>query len=132
MLALTAVSLRLLTLATAPPLPLVVVSQLLHALTFGLFHATSIEFLRRSVPPSRRGLAMAIYMGLGLALPGWIGSTLGGVVIERWGFSTLYLVYAAAPVVGLLILAVAGGKLDAVGPEEGSEQGKKRISNVES
>ena len=132
MLVLAAVSLRLLVLASAPPLPVVVVSQLLHALTFGLFHATSIEFLRRVAPPSRRGLAMAIYMGLGLALPGWIGSTLGGVVIERWGFPAMYIAYAAAPVVGLVVLAAAGRRLDAVGPEEGGEQQKKRISNVES
>jgi len=117
-LALSAVSVRLLVLAHVPPLPVVLGSQLLHALTFGLFHATSIEFLRRCAPPARRGLAMAIYAGVALALPGWIGSSLGGLAIQRWGYRVAYLAYAAAPVVGLAVLAAAGRRLDAVRPRD--------------
>ena len=127
-LALSAVSVRLLVLAQVPPLPVVLASQLLHALTFGLFHATSIEFLRRCAPPARRGLAMAIYAGVALALPGWIGSSLGGLAIQRWGYPTAYLAYAAAPVVGLVVLAAVGGRLEAAG---GDEKQQKRIVNVE-
>ena len=42
--------------------------QLLHSMTFGLFHAASIEFLRRKVPAARRGMAMALYMSLSLEI----------------------------------------------------------------
>lgn len=108
-----AVSFRLGIYALVPVLWVILLSQLLHAMTFGLFHAASIEFLRRKVPAARRGLGMALYMSMAVALPTWIGSSVGGRVIEQWGYSALYLAYAAAPLVGIALLASAGRGLDA-------------------
>lgn len=108
----TAVVARLGIIGLLPALWAVLPSQVLHAMTFGVFHAASIEFLRRKVPPARRGLAMALYMSLALALPGWIGSSLGGVVIERYGYAALYVSYAAAPLLGMALLNVAGEKMN--------------------
>jgi PPP family 3-phenylpropionic acid transporter len=107
-----AASVRLCIVALLPTLWVILPSQLLHALTFGVFHAASIEFLRRKVPAARRGTAMALYMSLALALPAWIGSSLGGVVIERWGYPVLYLSYAVPPLVGVVLLAVSGRSLN--------------------
>jgi len=107
-----AASARLCTVALLPTLWVILPSQLLHALTFGAFHASSIEFLRRKVPAARRGTAMALYMSLSLALPGWIGSSLGGVIIEHWGYPVLYLSYAVPPLAGILLLTVSGKTLD--------------------
>ncbi len=84
-----AVSGRFVVLALVPVLGVVLASQVLHAMTFGLFHAPCIEFIRRKVPAPERGLAMAFYMSLSLALPSLIGSSVGGVVIERWGYTAL-------------------------------------------
>lgn len=107
-----AVSLRLGVYAFVPALWVILPIQLLHAMTFGLFHAASIEFIRRKVPRERFGLAMALYLSLASALPSWIGSSLGGHVIEHWGYPTLYLTYAAAPLVGIALLAIGGERLN--------------------
>ena len=111
-----AVTVRLGLLAMFPELWVVLPSQLLHGLTFGLFHAGSIEFLRRKVPARRRGLGMALYMSLGLALPALIGSALGGHVIEQWGYRTLYLAYAAPPLLGLACMLAGRRRLDPPAP----------------
>jgi PPP family 3-phenylpropionic acid transporter len=106
---LASVTVRLAVYAMLPTLWAILPAQLLHAASFGTFHAVSIEFLRRKVPAARRGLAMAIYAGLAVGLPNWLGSSAGGVIVERLGYTTLYLLYAAVPLVGLALLA-AGGK----------------------
>lgn len=102
-----AVSVRLAALAFVPPLAVILPLQLLHALCFGLFHAASIEFIRRKVPRARRGLAMALYMSFSLGLPTWLGSSLGGNLVERWGFAALFGPYAAVPLIGIALILAA-------------------------
>jgi PPP family 3-phenylpropionic acid transporter len=123
-----AVTVRFLILGLLPTLVVVLPSQAFHAMTFGLFHAASIEFLRRQVEPARRGLAMTLYMSFALALPSWIGSSIGGVVIENWGYSSLFLCYAAAPVVGILLIAVLRSKLRAGGWNTPQQAGKEHVT----
>ena len=113
-----AVSVRLIVLAFVPSLAIIVPLQLLHALCFGLFHGASIEFVRRKAPPGRRGLAMALYMSLSLGVPTWLGSSLGGNVIEWWGFPAMFAAYAAAPVIGIVLVAGAWRELGFPPPAE--------------
>lgn len=113
-----AVSVRLGVFAMVPSLAVILPVQLLHAMCFGLFHAASIEFIRRKVPAARRGLAMALYMSLSLGLPVWLGSSLGGNIVERWGFAALFGAYAAAPLVGIVLVAAARGRLNLPAPTE--------------
>lgn len=110
MAAMGAAAVRLTVFAAAPFLWAVLPAQTLHAATFGLFHAASIEFIRRKVPPARRGAAMAVYMSIAIALTRLAGSAAGGVIIEHLGYSTLYLGYALFPLAGLLIMAAAGSR----------------------
>ncbi len=98
------VSVRLLVYALTPVLPLVLAAQLFHAGTFGLFHAASIESIRRMVPAERRSLAMTLYMSLAVALPGLVGGAAGGMVVERLGYATLYGLYAVPPLLGMALL----------------------------
>ncbi|HUT01997.1 MAG TPA: MFS transporter [Phycisphaerae bacterium] len=107
-----AVSVRLGILALVPPLGAILPLQILHALCFGLFHGASIEFVRRKVPGPRRGLAMTLYMSLSLGLPTWLGSSLGGNIVERWGYPALFGAYALVPLVGIVLVAAAGRKLN--------------------
>jgi len=107
--ALVAVSLRLTVYALLPSVAAVTAAQLLHALTFGVFHVAAIEFIRRKVPARRGGLAMAVYMSVGLGAPALIGSSAGGFIIEHAGYRVLFLSYAAAPLIGIVCL-VAGRK----------------------
>ncbi len=68
------VSVRLGIYALVPVLAAVLAAQFLHSLTFGLFHATCIEFIRRRVPEARRVVGMGIYMSIATALPLFLGS----------------------------------------------------------
>jgi len=118
----SAVTVRLTAYALAPMAGVVLPGQVLHAMTFGLFHAASIEFLRRKAPPGSRALAMALYMSLSIALPGWLGSSLGGIIVEHWGYSALYLLYAAFPLAGVAILIASGIRTDGA-PCQGAGSG---------
>jgi MFS transporter, PPP family, 3-phenylpropionic acid transporter len=113
MVSMFAVSVRLAIYATTPSLALVIPTQLLHALTFGLYHAASIEFLRRRAPAERRGLAMALYMSLAIGLPGCISSSLGGEIVERFGFATMYGIYAMVPLIGLILILCIARRISA-------------------
>ncbi len=108
LLASLAVTVRIGTYALFPVAAVVLPIQILHAPVFALRHAASIEFLRRKVPPERRGLAMALYMSLAISLPMWVGSTAGGVIHDKAGYATLYGTYALAPLLGAMCLPVAG------------------------
>ncbi len=106
------VSARLSIYALAPVLPAVMAAQLLHALTFGVFHSAAIEFIRRKAPAGRQGLAMAIYMAFGLGVPAFIGSSAGGFIIEHADYPTMFLSYAAVPMIGVLCLIAGRHKLE--------------------
>jgi PPP family 3-phenylpropionic acid transporter len=101
------VTVRLGIYALVPVLAAVLAAQLLHSLAFGLFHATCIEFIRRRVPAGRRAIGMGIYMSIATALPLLIGSSVGGLFIERFGYAAFYGAYAVAPLVGIVVIAVA-------------------------
>ncbi len=102
--ALVGVSVRLLVYALLPVTWAVLPIQLVHGVTFGLYHAAGIEFVRRKVSPARRGLAMALYMSLAGGGAALFGSSLGGFIIESWGYSALYLIYAGGPLLGVAML----------------------------
>jgi PPP family 3-phenylpropionic acid transporter len=104
-------------LGLVPPLAIILPTQLLHALCFGLFHAASVEFVRRKVPPPRRGLAMALYASLAVGLPAWLGSSAGGQIVKGYGYGVLFATYAAVPLLGLACLALAGRKLNLPAPQ---------------
>lgn len=105
------VSLRLAIYGLSPSLVLVVAAQLLHAFTFGTLHTASVAYINQKIGGPRRGLGMAIYNAVGIGVPNFIASSAGGFLIEARGFSTLFLVYAAVPVLGILILAAFGKRL---------------------
>lgn len=105
-IAFLALILRLVIFALAPVPAAVIPSQILHAFTFGFFHGASIAYINARVPGTRRGLGMAIYNSSALGLSIFIGSSLGGVIIQQLGFSALFLLYTIPPAVSILLLIV--------------------------
>lgn len=79
-------------------------TQVLHAVTFGVFHVASIAFVARHTRRERLGIALAAYSAIGLGLPQVLGSVIGGFLIEGLGFSGLYAVFAALPLASGIIL----------------------------
>lgn len=98
-----AIAIRLSVYALFPSAFAVFAVQFLHWGTFGCFYIAVIAAIRRSVPRNSLTLAMALFAALGMGLGPIAGSSLGGLVIARWGYSALYLSSA--------VIALAGGLL---------------------
>lgn len=121
MLAMSLVSVRLLAYSASPGLWPVLAVQVVHGITFATFHAATIEFLRRKIAAPRRAWAMALYVSLAGGLPSLVGSSLGGYIVDRFGYAPMYLVYAFVPLIGVGLLAFGVRRLGSVtaSPEEG-------------
>ena len=61
---------------------LLLFAQMLHAFTFGTFHAAAIESVRRLFEPGHQGKGQAIYSGVSFGAGGAAGSLLGGIIWE--------------------------------------------------
>ncbi len=108
---LLAVAIRLSLYATALPLAAIVAAQCLHAFTFGMSHTAAIDFIRRKVPRARQGLAMTIYISIVVGLAQTIGAAGGGLLVTHTGYRRMYLIYAAAPLAGLVLLWIGRKRL---------------------
>jgi PPP family 3-phenylpropionic acid transporter len=102
-LSVVAVAARLAIYALFPNPAGVVAGQLLHSLCYGLFHPAAIAFVATSVPPERRALGMAMYLSLGQGLPTFIGSALGGFIVEGAGYRTLFGSYIGFAALSLAV-----------------------------
>lgn len=102
-LSVVAVAVRLAIYALFPSPAGAVAGQLLHSLCYGLFHPAAIAFVATSVPPERRALGMAMYLSLGQGLPTFIGSALGGFIVEGAGYRALFGSYIIFAVAGLAV-----------------------------
>ncbi|WP_394388067.1 MFS transporter [Shewanella woodyi] len=78
------------------------VSQLLHAFTFGLVHAASIQFVHRHFDISHRSKGQALYASLSFGVGGALGTWLCGMI---WGDgSGASLAWVAASVCALIAM----------------------------
>jgi PPP family 3-phenylpropionic acid transporter len=102
-LATVAIALRLAIYALVPTLAGAVIGQLLHFFCYGLFLPAAVSFVSSRIPPERRAFGMALLTGVGIGLPGVIGSTIGGIILANGSYPTLF---ALATVPALLALAI--------------------------
>lgn len=61
---------------------LLIITQILHAASFGLFHASAIHLIHDWFPGRLQGRGQALYSGLSFGLGGAIGSMLSGYLWE--------------------------------------------------
>jgi PPP family 3-phenylpropionic acid transporter len=108
-----AIAVRLAIYALFPSPAGIVAAQLLHSLCFGLIHPAGVAFVALMVPPSRRAQGMAVYMGIGVGLPTFAGSALGGMVVQGWGYRALFGSFIAFALAALLLFAAAKKKFAA-------------------
>ena len=119
MLSLAAAALRLYLYVLSSSILPVYFLQLLHGITYGLMHTTSVAFIRRHSGSENRGLAMALYIAFGIGFAGFIGGFLGGRIVELGGFAPLYLIYGTLPLGGALLVAAKRRRLDSPGAAAG-------------
>lgn len=90
----------------ADNLLIIVFAQLLHAATFGTFHAAAIDLVHRFFTGRLQGRGQALYSSMSFGVGGALGSLYAGYLWE--GFAPSWAYYAAAGVASLgLIVAQA-------------------------
>jgi PPP family 3-phenylpropionic acid transporter len=96
---------RVLLYALVPSPGGVIAGQLLHFVSYGIFHNAAIAFVSSHVPPARRALGITIYLSLGTGLPAFAGNILAGFIIGLAGWKNLFLVYGCCSVLPLALYA---------------------------
>jgi PPP family 3-phenylpropionic acid transporter len=66
-------------------LPLLILVQLLHAATYGLFHASAIHMVHHIFPNALQGRGQALYSGISYGLGGALGSLISGYTWHQFG-----------------------------------------------
>lgn len=93
-----------LTAGLATVLPLLIVAQLLHAITFATHHSVCIALLTQHFPGRLRGRGQALYTVIGYGFSGVLGSLGGGWISEHYGLAS---VFTAAAAIGFIAVAFA-------------------------
>lgn len=86
-------------------LTVLLLAQTLHAATFGSFHAASISMVQQHFRGRYQSQGQAIYSSIGYGLGGTVGSVAGGYALQYWGGETTFLLTAAFPLAGFLVVA---------------------------
>jgi MFS transporter, PPP family, 3-phenylpropionic acid transporter len=76
--------------AFGPWVAVLVVAQLLHALSFAAQHSACIAVITRHFPGRLRGRGQALYTVLGYGASGVIGGVAGGALSEAHGFAAVF------------------------------------------
>jgi len=84
-------------------LPVLLAAQLLHAASFGTFHAAAIHLVHHYFTGRHQGRGQALYGGLSFGAGGAIGSFLAGLLWDGWGSAFTFNLAAAASFLAALI-----------------------------
>ncbi len=80
----------------------ILVLQLLHGLSFGIFYVASFDFVTRLIPEKLHASGHLIFYSMFFGLSGIIGSLSGGFMIENLGGSTLYIAMSFLALLGAI------------------------------
>ena len=82
-------------------------TQLLHCITFALFHMVSIEQIRRLFPERYAGQGQAMYSAFAIGLGGGIGMVITGYLWEWVGGSWAFTAASMISALGLIIIMLS-------------------------
>lgn len=94
-----------------PSLFAFVMAQILHGFTFGSFYIAGLQIIFSIVPRQHSSFALGIYNSIGSSLPMVIAATLGGFIIDHFGFSALFTSYSFIAVIEIVLLLIFGKHL---------------------
>lgn len=78
-------------------------AQTLHGLTFGALHVGTVAFINKSVDSQHYEVATTLYWSIGVNFAELLASFVGGFVIDKFGYHTLFLSYALFPFIALIL-----------------------------
>jgi len=89
-------------------LAVILIAQVSHAATFGVFHAIAMHLIHQYFSTRASGQGQAMYSALSFGAGGAIGAFLSGIIVENWGGSMAYFMAASvALMAGLLAMALS-------------------------
>ncbi len=81
--------------------------QAVQGISFGFLLPASVHYIDRIAPAEFRSLFQALAPSIYFGLASFIGSAMGGVIVERLGLDTLYSLAPAVAAVGVVLFAVS-------------------------
>lgn len=81
-------------------------AQVLHAATFGAFHAASIGYVHKLFRGKLQSRGQAIYGSVSFGVGGAIGGFASGYAWDRWGAAPTFTLAAACALIGMMILVL--------------------------
>lgn len=86
---------------------IIAVSQIMHAATFGLYHAVAIYYIHYYFTGKQQGRGQALYSSISFGAGGALGSLVSGYSWELLGATTTYLIASASVFAGIVIALFA-------------------------
>jgi PPP family 3-phenylpropionic acid transporter len=83
-----------------------VLAQLLHAFSFGVAHAVSVEFIRQHFTHGTQGRGQALLSSIGYGAGGVLGFWLAGLIWQYVGSLASFLISAAMVLAGAVLIMV--------------------------
>ncbi|GAB4120355.1 MAG: major facilitator superfamily domain-containing protein 6 [Sideroxydans sp.] len=83
---------------------LLLFAQMLHALTFGAYHAASVGLVHEFFRGRHQSRGQALYGSLTYGAGGVLGGLASGPIWQHWGASALYSFSAGMALIGLMLL----------------------------
>ncbi len=84
---------------------LLLFAQVLHALTFGAYHAASVGLVHEFFQGRHQSKGQALFGSLTYGAGGMLGGLASGPIWQHWGASALYTFSALMALLGLLLVA---------------------------
>jgi MFS transporter, PPP family, 3-phenylpropionic acid transporter len=103
LLSLLAIIARNLVYAVFPTFAGAVAGQLFHSVCFGLFHPAAIIFITERVPKRLMAVGLTLYTSVSVGVASVLGNILGGLVIDSLGYRSLFIVFSAFPLIGIVV-----------------------------
>jgi PPP family 3-phenylpropionic acid transporter len=83
---------------------LLLLAQVLHALTFGSYHAASVGLVHQFFQGRHQARGQALFGSITYGAGGMLGGLASGPIWQHWGPSALYTFSAAMALIGLLLM----------------------------
>ncbi len=119
LLALGLTTVRWVLVAAFPGQPaLIAAAQLLHAASFGIYHAVAIHLIHRIFVGPHQGRGQALYSSLSFGAGGAAGSLGSGYLWASWGGEASFAAAAVASFLALVLAWAGLRRVDDAGPDE--------------
>lgn len=94
---------KLLLMIFAPNLTLLIIFQLLQALSFGLYLPSVLFYIGLITPDEIQSTAITFALSMGFGISGIAGNIFGGIIADHYGVKTVISIFAVLSALGLIL-----------------------------